>query len=921
MHTSSEQDRSKSLGQPPAAIAGRRRALWESLGISAAALCVVIAGVAGPALTSRDSIRLNYEDHLISLAEAAAALVDPSAQSSIRRPDEINDPQYRRAVAPLRRMRKAVPEIHYIYTVVRDGRQVRFILDAADPKLDRRRGVDDQSGVWQKYDGHDPAMQEALGDGRHPGVAAATQEPLSDAWGTFMTGWAPLRDRQGRQIGAIGVDVDARVYVARLAAARNLALIGIAPAGLLIMLLGFIVYRVRLRGMSDAEAAIASAAAALRAAGALADERRRQATILEGADVGTWELDFSSGSSIICNRTAAMLGCRAVDMNPLHGRTWRALVHPDDWYALRRAFVLFRRGDQGMFVHEFRLRHAAGAWIWILVRGKVIERDAAQRPLRMAGIDLDISARKLAESVLRENELKFRSLFELSPVGIALSDAKSGRFMQVNEALLASSGYSSEELLERSYQDVATSAIPEAEPVSAPGGGSGRYGPYETECRRRDGSRFAALLSGIRMTDAGGRAVVWSIVQDISQRKALEAALSEAARRDKLTGLANRARFMEALQAAIDRVQRGVQARYAVLFLDFDRFKLVNDTLGHTAGDELLRQIGRRLRTALRTGDSIGAVECGNLVGRFGGDEFLILINDLQSPADAEVIAERLLNTLAPLYDVGGREVHSSASIGIVTSDHGRSSAEEVVRNADVAMYEAKRAGRACSVVFNEAMHTRLSRHVTIETSLRRALAEHGLSVVYQPIVELNTGRIVSAEALVRWNHPDVGPISPSEFIPIAEESDLIVAIGDFVLRQACEALVAWRAAAEASAPRTVSVNISQAELALGRRLLERVKETLNRTGLPPECLQLEVTEREVVRDPKATLSLMHELRRLGVKLAMDDFGTGTSSLGMLRDYPFDMIKIDRSFVKDMTVNGDMLAVIHATVGLVENLG
>jgi predicted signal transduction protein with EAL and GGDEF domain len=323
----------------------------------------------------------------------------------------------------------------------------------------------------------------------------------------------------------------------------------------------------------------------------------------------------------------------------------------------------------------------------------------------------------------------------------------------------------------------------------------------------------------------------------------------------------------------------------------------------------------------LRASDALTLDESSNVVSRFGGDEFLLLINDLKAPSDAARIAERLLNALAPAYDIQGNEVFSSASIGIVTSEQCRTNADDVVRNADVAMYEAKRAGRGCSVVFNEAMQTRLSRHVTVESNLRRAIANGELYLVYQPIVDLSTRQMVSAEALLRWSHPTLGEISPVEFIPIAEESGLIVALGQWVQKQACRAMVNWRAQDPLRAPATVSVNVSRAELALGRRLLEQVRGTLEHLGLPEECLQLEVTEREIMRNPEAAHALMLELQSLGVKLAMDDFGTGTSSLGFLRNYPFNTIKIDRSFVQDVTGSADVLAVIHATISLVENLG
>jgi diguanylate cyclase (GGDEF)-like protein len=390
---------------------------------------------------------------------------------------------------------------------------------------------------------------------------------------------------------------------------------------------------------------------------------------------------------------------------------------------------------------------------------------------------------------------------------------------------------------------------------------------------------------------------------------------------DSLTGLPNRGVYLQGLKLAIDRVSNGGQRMFAALFLDLDRFKLVNDSLGHAAGDALLRQISQRLTEELRTVDIATADLTADVVSRFGGDEFLLLLNTVKSSAEAKLVAERLIGVLSARYNINGRDVHCSASIGIVTSEQCCTNADDVVRNADVAMYEAKRAGRGCVVVFNETMHTEVSRHVLIETSLRRAIGTDELSVVYQPIVDLSTGQLVSAEALVRWQNPVLGCVSPTEFIPIAEESGLIVALDQWVRTEACRAMKTWRERDPKSAPKTVSVNVSRAELARNQAFRVEIKELLQRMNLPAHCLQLEVTERDVMRNPEEALLLMRDLRALGVKLAMDDFGTGTSSLGILRTYPFDTIKIDRSFVQGLVGSADVLAVIHATINLVEHLG
>jgi diguanylate cyclase (GGDEF)-like protein/PAS domain S-box-containing protein len=575
----------------------------------------------------------------------------------------------------------------------------------------------------------------------------------------------------------------------------NRALLGLAPAGILIALLGAAFYRIRLRGLTDAYTALESAKAAKTAAEGLAEERRRLSAVIEGTNVGTWEWDSGSRVISINERWAAMIGYRMAELSELTYFTWQRLVHPEDVLAVRRTIAACLTTVDKVFVGEFRMKHAAGHWVWVLARGKVMHSDERQHPLHVAGIVLDVSA-----------------------------------------------------------------------------------------------------------------------------RKSMESALIDAAQKDKLTGLPNRAVFMAHLQEALTRRRSGEPAPFAVLFLDFDRFKLVNDTLGHEAGDELLRQIGQRLKSELRIEDfwSVGVND--NLVSRFGGDEFLILVTQLHATSDAVLIAERLLNSLAPAYNVFGSDVHSMASVGIVTSEQSEASAEEIVRNADVAMYEAKRLGRGCSVVFNEAMHARLTRHVAIETCLRRAIGTAELFLEYQTIVDLRTGRSVSVEALARWNHPTMGTISPSEFIPIAEESGLIVAVGQWVLEEACRTMATWRAADAARAPGAVSVNISRAEIALGDRFLAQVDKALLAANLPAQCLQLEVTEREVMQNPDAARELLQKLKHLGIKLSMDDFGTGTSSLSLLRGYSFDTVKIDRSFLQDLTTSPEVLAVIHATINLIENL-
>lgn len=654
----------------------------------------------------------------------------------------------------------------------------------------------------------------------------------------------------------------------------------------------------------------------------LAQERQRLSAIIEGTGTVTWELDLATGAICFSDLFATMIGVNSGAVSTLSREEWRALIHPEDLPGLQKSLAVARASADIDLVDEYRVQHTGGDWIWIRSHGKATALDDRGLPLRFGGLFRDVSAQKRVDLALLASESKFRSLFDHSTVAFGMTDRSTGRFLEVNAGFVECIGYTREELLQMTFWDltpeIAVSATAEELEHMAR---TQRYGPFEKQYRRKDGSIFPVLITGVPLTDDLGRAVMWTVIQDISTLKAMEAELTRAARQDTLTGLANRALFMQRLQESLDLVRSQPQKLFAVLFVDFDRFKIINDTMGHSAGDELLRQIAGRLRSSLRSMGTLCEGETGNLVARMGGDEFLVLINDLNSPDDAWQIAERLLHTLASAYSIFDTEVHSTASIGIVTSDRCQTKAEEVVRNADVAMYEAKRAGRACYVVFDETMHARITRRVMIETNLRQAIGTPELFLLYQPIVDLNSGQMVSVEALIRWNHPTHGPISPSEFIPIAEESGLIMAVGEWVLKQACQTMLGWLRQDPQRAPKTVSINVSRAELSLGARLIQRLRDTLDEVGLPPQYLQIEITEREVMRNPEAALETLLALRGFGVKLAMDDFGTGTSSLGCLREYPFDTIKIDRAFLRDLTTTRDVLAVIHATLLLIGNLG
>ena len=444
----------------------------------------------------------------------------------------------------------------------------------------------------------------------------------------------------------------------------------------------------------------------------------------------------------------------------------------------------------------------------------------------------------------------------------------------------------------------------------------------ELRLKHQDGRWVWTLFSGtvvMRNTD-GQASRMAGVCMDIDAQKHLESQLRDSARTDELTLMPNRAVVMERVRGMIERAKVSPGYNFGVLFMDFDRFKQVNDTLGHGAGDELLRQIAKRLENSLRPGDAF--TQSGDfdpMAARMGGDEFVVVLDDIRGDLDAEVVAGRLVDVLAQPYVIGENTVNSSVSIGIVTSLHAVGDMETVLRDADIAMYEAKRAGRGRYVMFEPSMHKRARDNVALENDLRQALDNGEIFVVYQPLVDLGSGALTGMEALVRWQHPQRGMVSPVEFIPVAEAGGLIGSLGLFVLRTACAEFMKMQQALGPGMPPGVAVNLSRAQLRQAG-LATVVLEAMREFGVAPSQLTLEVTESLAAQDHLVQTTL-HEIRALGVALALDDFGTGYSSLSCLHELPVDTVKIDRSFVSQAQTSDYHRVLIEATIRMAQALG
>jgi diguanylate cyclase (GGDEF)-like protein/PAS domain S-box-containing protein len=428
---------------------------------------------------------------------------------------------------------------------------------------------------------------------------------------------------------------------------------------------------------------------------------------------------------------------------------------------------------------------------------------------------------------------------------------------------------------------------------------------------RKDGTEFPASYTVSPLHQADDTVIGLSAVaRDITAQKALEAMLERRAFHDELTGLPNRVLFVDRVTVALAGLPRH-EGTVAVLFVDVDQFKVINDSLGHDQGDRLLVMIAERLGSAVRPGDT---------VARFGGDEFAVLCEDLCDDAEAVDIGERIQEVAAQPFVLDGRDYHVTVSAGIATSATPGRSAADLLRDADSAMYQAKDAGRACSVLFAQAMRTRALHRLDTERFLRRAITEGQLRLDYQPIVNLTTGHTDGVEALVRWQHPTKGTILPDEFIPIAEETGLIVPLGEWVLGEACRQTHSWHVEHPELAHLTVSVNLS------GRQITQVdvvsvVANILAHTGLDAGRLVLEITESVLMRDAASTVAVLGALKALGVGLSVDDFGTGYSSLSYLKKFPVDILKIDKSFIDGLGTDDHDSAIVRATINLAHTLG
>ncbi|HET7040777.1 MAG TPA: EAL domain-containing protein, partial [Gemmatimonadales bacterium] len=594
------------------------------------------------------------------------------------------------------------------------------------------------------------------------------------------------------------------------------------------------------------------------------------------------------------------------------GRDIFHLVHPEQLAGARQKFHELVDRPGPMPRTEVRVRHADGTWLTLEASLNSLLDDPA-----IDGVIItcrDITARKRTEAALRESEERYALAAEGANDGLWDWDLRANEvfYGQRWKAMLghadAEIGRTPEEWLGRVHPDDVEQLKVD---LDLHLNGRTTHLQNEHRIRARDGSWLWVLARGVAVRDAEGRATRFAgSISDIQERKASQEKLLHDAFHDPLTNLPNRALFMDRLDHALRRVRRRADLRAAVLFLDLDRFKLVNDSLGHLLGDELLREIARRLEEVSRDGDT---------VGRLGGDEFVLLLEEIRSVEETEQVAERVQHALAAPFRLGDTEVYTSASIGIAVSS-GEDHAEDLLRDADTAMYSAKGAGKARHQLFQEGMRQDVASQLQLETDLRRALERQELVLFYQPIVALATNRVVGFEALARWRHPERGFLGPDNFIPLAEESGLIHAVGKWVLEEACRTLRRFHERRPDHGPIAMSVNLSARQFQRPE-LVQEVAAALRTVPVPAGSLRLEITETTIMAQAEQNIRVLRGLKELGVQVQVDDFGTGYSSLSYLQRFRLDALKIDRSFIGALGAPGENPEIVRTIITLGKTLG
>ena len=634
----------------------------------------------------------------------------------------------------------------------------------------------------------------------------------------------------------------------------------------------------------------------------LGESEARLTLALEASDLGLWDWDLQN-NRVHHSRMQVVFG---IGLENRYGKDGSRLpdIHPDDLQRVRATLIAHLKGETESFVIEYRALCADGSELCLEDRGRVIQRDANGRALRMIGTRRDISELRSQA----EQQRLAATVFEAASEGMVIMNARY-RVLAVNDACCALCGYDREELIGHSVARIAGSQESQRQ-YQTMREALELHGHWQGELieTRKSGEVYPQWVQLREVRDANDSVThVVAFISDLSVRRKIEERLRYLTHYDDLTGLANRGLLKERLHEACQRVRRNGR-NMAVLYIDLDRFKLLNESLGHEAADALLREMSRRITQTLGEADTIA---------RLSGDEFVVLIDAYGSLSSLAHLGSRLLQRIRKPVIIDEHELVISASIGVSLMPDNSRDAEVLLRQANMAMQQAKHLGGNTLQFFTDRPQASSMQYLQLENQLRKALDSGQLEVFYQPRLTLANDALDAAEALVRWRHPERGLVAPAHFIPLAEETGLIIPLGEFVLREACRQARQWQQ--QGLAEIRVSVNLSVKQLRQGN-FVSLVRQVLEETGLPATMLELELTESQLLDDIDNAISISEQLRALGVRLAIDDFGTGFSSLSYLKRFPVDYVKIDRSFISELEHSSQDAAITRAIIAMVHSL-
>lgn len=827
----------------------------------------------------------HVDDKLLSSAKVMIQILPHDFHDRAIGADSIPQAEDIRDIDRLSELAKGL-NVAYLYTMISKDGKIYFTASSATDE-ERKTGIN-LTHYFENYDDASDKLKTVFQ------THESTFDEYTDRWGHFRSVFVPMKSPGGNPY-VIAADIrtdDINKVLHKDALTLFLRLLGIIIISILILTWRFRVINSRLQKVNEALVED------------LENEKKHLHNIIWGTGAGTWEWNVQTGENVVNEAWARVLGYTLNELAPVHYVTWEKLTHPEDFAEALKILERHFSGELDYFECEIRMYHKRENWIWAHVRGRVIDYSLDGKPLWMAGVLLDITERKEAESQL----LKLSQAVEQSPTSIIITNLE-GSIEYCNTTFYTATGYTPDEVIGQNPRIFKSGKTP--------------YSTYEDMWahlhreeswhgefinRSKNGTEYVQSVHISPIFQPNAKITHYmAIEEDITEKKRSAERINYLANFDSLTGLPNRAQLDSYFHYILSSAKRN-ETSFVVMFLDLDHFKEINDSLGHKIGDGMLVESAKRFKSLIRDID---------IAARLGGDEFIFILSNTDANG-AERVIEKLFEAISQPYHIEQYGLSISASVGIAIYPFDGKDMETLSKNADTAMYRAKQEGRNGYRFFTEEMQSQSLRNLQLNNALRNALKNNELHLVYQPQISMRDGKVIGAEALLRWNHPELGNVSPAEFIPAAEENGLILPIGEWVLRTAIAQVRTWMD--NGQLPIVMSVNLSAVQFR-HHDLPNFISRILHEINVPPKYLELELTESMSMHNPHSAISIMNNFHTRGIRMSIDDFGTGYSSLSYLKQFKIYKLKIDQSFVRDISTDNDDKAIVSAVIKMAHSLG